>query len=180
MGMRGERKLPKASSERFIEPEIIGGEEWLKKYLKENFNFGKRLNLYDLANKMGIVVEESTMQEGVAGNLQNKDGKWIIGLNKNHSDSRKRFTLAHELGHYVLHRRRQGDFSDSVFFRSFDMDNIEYAANEFASEILMPESEVRKLITDKNIKNISILANEFGVSVAAMRYRLVHLGYQLK
>ncbi len=54
---------------------------------------------------------------------------------------RKRFTLAHELGHYFLHKDKiDGIHQDTVLFRDSNEDKlgIEYAANDFASELLLP------------------------------------------
>ena len=56
---------------------------------------------------------------------------------------------------------------------------MEYKANEFASELLMPEKLVRHCIND-GLRNIGELAERFGVSAAAMKYRILSLGYKLK
>ena len=60
------------------------------------------------------------------------------------------------------------------------MDSIEYHANEFAARLLMPEKTVRNLIEEERIKNIGVLAEQFGVSSAAMKYRVLSLGYKMK
>ena len=60
------------------------------------------------------------------------------------------------------------------------MDSIEYHANEFAARLLMPENTVRNLIEEERIKNIGVLAEQFGVSSAAMKYRVLSLGYKMK
>ena len=59
------------------------------------------------------------------------------------------------------------------------MDSIEYSANEFAARLLMPEDVVRKLISN-GVKNIGVLASKFGVSSAAMKHRVLSLGYKMK
>ena len=44
----------------------------------------------------------------------------------------------------------------------------------------MPENTVRNLIEEERIKNIGVLAEQFGVSSAAMKYRVLSLGYKMK
>ena len=88
--------------------------------------------------------------------------------------------MAHELGHYILHKGKNIEFVDSTFFRSDDMNSIEFIANEFASRLLMPENKIRKLIDEDKIKNIGDLASKFEVSSAAMKYRVLSLGYKIK
>ena len=61
-----------------------------------------------------------------------------------------------------------------MLFRS-----MEYKANEFAGELLMPENNLREYIKN-GTRNIGELANIFGVSAAAMKYRIISLGYTLK
>lgn len=98
---------------------------------------------------------------------------------------RRRFTIAHELGHHVLgHLReaiasggnaelpRDGNVTYSLAF----YDQKEVDANKFAAELLMPESAVAYFV-DKTTKNLSELARTFNVSDTAMSYRLSNLGY---
>ena len=80
----------------------------------------------------------------------------------------------------MLHKEKHSEFVDTTFFRSSEMDSMEYHANEFASRLLMPEEIVRKLIDEDKIKNIAELALKFEVSSAAMKYRVISLGYKVK
>ena len=59
------------------------------------------------------------------------------------------------------------------------MNNFEYAANEFAAKLLMPEDKVREVVRG-GTNNIKDLAESFGVSVAAMLYRVKQLGFRTK
>ena len=59
-------------------------------------------------------------------------------------------------------------------------DNLEYTANRFASELLMPEEQVRQLIDKENIRSVAVLATRFGVSSSAMLYRVKELKYKTK
>lgn len=116
----------------------------------------------------------------------NENGVSIV-INENHPETRQRFTLAHELGHYFLHMNKS--LSESVFVdkaslyrrdSSSSSGEIkqEIEANRFAAELLMPEGEVFKAIgTRFDFDNIKSLADKFGVSEQAMSIRLTALGY---
>jgi len=96
-------------------------------------------------------------------------------LNSNQSKTTQAFTLAHELGHFVLHKD-DNNFRIDLQDYSIDGDpkNQETEANYFAGSLLMPKE---KLITAfKFAKNILEVADSFGVSVPAVEARLKWLG----
>lgn len=93
--------------------------------------------------------------------------------------TRRRFTLAHELGHYLLgHTGEHGRlFRDNERnFSGFQNDIQEMEANQFAAEFLMPAASIENLIKYTN-QTIESLAQIFAVSESAMTYRLKNLGY---
>jgi Zn-dependent peptidase ImmA (M78 family) len=123
----------------------------------------------------------------MSGMIYRKDeGGAIIGVNSMHPTTRRRFTIAHELGHLMLH----GDelhidegfpfaFRDEI--SSLAVDPAEIEANQFAAELLMPEAwiaaEVRVQHLDIESEDfIEALARKFGVSVQSMTHRLSSLG----
>jgi Zn-dependent peptidase ImmA (M78 family) len=128
-----------------------------------------------LARSIGIKVEFLPLADGVSGFLHRRSGDWIIGVNSLHHKNRQRFTIAHELGHYFLHRD-QGDFEDRALFRKdLQVNHLEYEANSFASKILMPEDDFKKaLVVDR--ATVDAIAEKFEVSVAAAQYRAEGLG----
>lgn len=90
---------------------------------------------------------------------------------------RQAFTVAHELGHYVLHKRKK----DDIFFRSqmytFNGDQEKYEekeANWFAASLLMPRELIKKVW--KKERDIDLTAANFGVSKPAAYWRLKNLG----
>jgi len=98
--------------------------------------------------------------------------KWKIAYNsKLNSKGRIRFTEAHELGHYVLHRQQQEKFlcsKDDMLERPNE-ENIEYQADLFASYLLMPLDDFRSQLKGSKI-NLDILshcADRYGVSLTA-------------
>ena len=140
-----------------------------------------------IADEQGVTVVQQDLEDSVSGMLVIKDGRGIIGVNQNHHPNRRRFTMGHELGHYLLHGKKAKVFVDAspVVFRdqasSDGMQSQEIAANSFAAELLMPEDAVRKYVEDKLVDvyddaTIRRLAARFGVSVQAITIRLIRLG----
>jgi hypothetical protein len=94
---------------------------------------------------------------------------------------RRRFSIAHEVGHYLLH---VGDISDGVFCRAADLrpdpespERLrEREANRFAAELLMPEQLVAREVGRHGPDPVA-LAPLFAVSDLAMGFRLVNLGH---
>ena len=119
--------------------------------------------------------------------------KWSIVVNVDHAEVRQRFTIAHELGHLLMHRyttphadgRFVVRFRDAKSATGSDREEIE--ANQFAAELLMPESLVLKDAThfgldlggDSDARSdaaaLARLARRFRVSVQAMSLRVANL-----
>jgi len=118
---------------------------------------------------------------GCAGALvRNPDdaAEWGIFYDGSARHERRRFTIAHELGHFVLHRDRQTDFNcdkTSVFSGSETMAAIEREANVFASNLLMPGDVFGKCIDGVHIDLhlLSGLAKQFEVSFEALCIRFI-------
>ncbi len=132
-----------------------------------------------LANRMGIEVRATKFKsDWISGGIHNEKGKAVIYIKANELPTRQRFTVAHELGHYVLHMKEleKGLLEKVDMFRSTETSQREVEANEFAAALLMPEPAVRKFWNLYG--SIEILADMFCVSLSAMSYRLYKLGLQ--
>ena len=92
-----------------------------------------------------------------------------IGVNKNHPKTRQRFTIAHELGHFLL-GHGSGMYNDGVVQNR----NKERNANHFAAELLMPLDKINAMIEYGFSKEL--MAESFGVSIDAISLRLKSLG----
>ncbi|WP_198040729.1 ImmA/IrrE family metallo-endopeptidase [Phaeobacter inhibens] len=103
--------------------------------------------------------------------------KYEIGVNSKHSLTRQRFSMAHEFAHFQLHRKNLKELEEGerILHRSDERNLIEWQANSFAAEILMPEDQFREEI-ERTRGNISEIAERFGVSELALRYRAKNLG----
>lgn len=108
--------------------------------------------------------------EGMLFPNENKTA-WKLLYNKNvTSEGRIRFTQAHELGHYILHRTMQDEFrcTEEDMRNWSDDGNIEGQADLFASYLLMPLDDYRKqLDTDVDFDQLGICATRYGVSLTA-------------
>jgi len=179
MGLRGQRQT---ITNKIQEPElIVGVSDIIKKAQKQGWYSGNSLNIENVVKSFkDITVRKEQMQSNVSGYFKNENGKWIIGINQTHHPNRQKFTMAHELGHFILHKAKDVNIVDTTFFRNDETDSVEYLANEFASKLLMPEDKVKDLIDNQGIKNIGELAEQFGVSASAMKYRVLSLGYKMR
>lgn len=149
----------------------------------------------EIAKKAGINVFPFDLGPDVSGVLHITNGVANIGYNPSESKVRQRYTLAHELGHFILHVK---DGKDKVFvdnenyfqlkmFRSAkpklsstDYKN-EQEANAFAAALLMPQEILKKELQDysgfdfSDSSMITDLAKKFEVSTQAMSYRIINL-----
>jgi hypothetical protein len=127
-----------------------------------------------IAADLGISVLVSDLPLSVSGKLSRipESDKWEIRVNRHEPKVRQRFTIAHEIAHFVLHRHTFGDeLVDDTFYRSGLPETREFEANKLAAEILMPWPLIRKLMNEGN-KLPADLAQRLAVSEAAIHIRL--------
>jgi len=143
-----------------------------------------------IAARLGVPVVVETLDRNISGLLFRQGESKAIGVNAAHPMVRQRFTVAHELGHLVLHPGKElildhvrVNLRDDV--SSLGTDREEREANAFAAELLMPraavESEVRRVLDrggTADSRFIADLAQLFDVSEQAMEFRLVNLGFR--
>lgn len=104
--------------------------------------------------------------------------KWAIHVNKWENALRQKFTIAHELAHFILHKNilQSGSHYDSILFRDDNTSSIERQASSFASELLMPSDKFGEYINE-GCNTIEKLADKFELSTSAVRYRAYKLNY---
>ncbi|HFU0230408.1 TPA: ImmA/IrrE family metallo-endopeptidase [Vibrio parahaemolyticus] len=134
-----------------------------------------------IGRKLGVQIFDASLPNSVSGALIKAPGRdpYII-LEETDSPTRKRFSCAHELGHYIS-RLKSNDDSDTYEFVDFrdgrsssGEDPEEVFANSFAANLLMPVDEFKKECCENN--NIFHIASYFGVSPEAVKYRMKALG----
>jgi Zn-dependent peptidase ImmA (M78 family) len=144
----------------------------------------------ELALSLGAEIRRKAFDDDTSGMLIREENRVIIAVNSTHVEQRQRFTIAHEIGHWVLHRGRPlvVDATVKVNLRAknsgFASQREETEANQFAAALLMPVDSVQaiyeKLSNGKALSDlVSTLSNRFRVSSVAMQYRLTNLGLVL-
>jgi IrrE N-terminal-like domain len=98
--------------------------------------------------------------------------RWLLLYNSAiRSPGRVRFTQAHELGHYILHRQKRDAFNctqENMLDWSVSGESMESEADEFASYLLMPLSDYRNQVADEvDFDLMGHCANRYGVSLTA-------------
>lgn len=155
---------------------------------------GIPVDVVRVADCLGLTIIEQPLEDEYSGFLAVKEK--VVVVNNAHPPTRRRFTIAHEIGHYQLHRRKKADtpvFIDrTVFCRGAPSSAdavaeraLEREANHYAAELLMPAAWLAEYL-DKHPLHSSLysrevkeIAGEFDVSKQAMDFRLRDLGFVL-
>lgn len=173
-----------------------------KRPLAEAIRISTLLNLVQGTERFPVPIEEVALEysrqcspdapidqikgedlEGFEGMLKaNKAGtKWLILYNTLiKSLGRQRFTIAHEFGHYLLHRQLQSAFTcgeDTIETGQESLRDIEQEADQFASALLMPLDDFRKQLGGQSIsfELLDTLRQRYGVSMTAAALKWIDL-----
>jgi hypothetical protein len=138
------------------------------------------VDLDAIARDLGLAVRRAPLGRQVAGQIMRdpmRGGRsgFSIFINSDEHPNRQRFTLAHEIAHFVLHRDLIEDgIVDDTMYRSEMSNAYEAQANKMAADIIMPVRLVKRLWPSQ--PSPEAMAKAFGVSTAAMKIRLDGLG----
>lgn len=149
--------------------------EIVKKYMQDI-----PVKLGALASDLGLEVFKSPLKPGISGLIEPSESAlsgYRIKINRHESVERQRFTLAHEIAHFLLHRELiRGGVVDNTMYRSNLSSRHEIEANKLASMIIMPDRAVealkRELADVSTEERISRMATALRVSEPAMRIKL--------
>lgn len=162
--------------------------------IKEKYIHKIPVDVIALAEELGISVYCVPMEnEGLSGYISKDADGYYICVNKNHAATRQQFTIAHEIGHFILHRDaldsgkllptmyKIGDGITPALARA-DYNSpvyraMETEANKFAAELLMPKDEFIKKANE--CEDLIELAQAFKVSVGAASIRANNLGIEI-
>jgi Zn-dependent peptidase ImmA (M78 family)/transcriptional regulator with XRE-family HTH domain len=150
----------------FLSPKDNGGAEGVAQRLRQEWGitFGPVPNLTELVENAGCVIVDfpfpSAKLDGLC--VQAPEKPPIIFLNKDFPKSRRRLSLAHELGHLVMHKNPS--------------ESVEVEAWEFAAEFLMPAAEIREQLSGITLDKLGELKSQWGVSMQSILYRAKKLG----
>lgn len=122
-------------------------------------------NLVEVLERAGCLILDCDMDDsGLSGVSYNLPGlPPLIFINKNQPIDRYRFTLAHELGHIIMHKTPNPD--------------MESEADCFASEFLMPAQDVAPYLRDMSIEKAAALKPYWRQSMASLIFRAKTLGF---
>lgn len=158
--------------------------------IRENGISSPSIPVETIAKKKGLNVIAYNLGAEISGVLVVSAGMGTIGFNPGDHKGRQRFTIAHELGHFILHTNSSDElFIDKEYLVKYRKDKPytngelrqELEANAFAAALLMPkvfiaeELEKSEYADLAEVKLIEKLAKVFNVSVPAMTYRLTNL-----
>lgn len=136
------------------------------------------INLAKVFDKLSIKYGEDDFDgaQSYYGVLIRRNGAHII-VNSNIYESKKRFTAAHELGHFWIKDHTESMYRcDAQELEKFRSDvSVEREANEFASEFLLPEDEVRKKLRTKkaSLEMARQLSERYQTSLTAAAFKMV-------
>jgi len=159
------------------------------RYKVEPDNILKELGIYEpenidldlIAFSLDAEVKYSSLDD-CEGNIIGTDTKAIISINQNARFERQRFSLGHELGHWINDRQKNLSYrcsANDMNQRSLKKDdfkqNKEVRANHFSADLLMPNYIYQKYLIDKSItfNTVKYLAEKFRVSLTSTAIRLV-------
>lgn len=142
-----------------------------------------------LARSCGARIVRVSGDDGdIDGFLYQKGDEVVIGINRDQALVRQRFTIAHEVGHLLLHEHGQIHVDRGFRVRlrngasSEGTNRDEMEANRFAAELLMPLDFLMADLEEREFdladdRQIQALAKRYGVSTQALAIRLNGLGY---
>lgn len=146
------------------------------------------VDVEQLATKvLGATVKRASFDGKLSGLVhRGRDGRAVIAVNADHASVRQRFTIAHEVGHLLLHAQEDLHVDEGIWLRNersgSATDEREIEANQFAAELLMPTELIREAVGGRNLDlandedpTLDDLAKKFQVSRQALSIRLSRL-----
>jgi Zn-dependent peptidase ImmA (M78 family) len=160
-------------------------EETVEQLLKKSRITKPPVPVERIAKAHGLDIRLAPYEGDLSGALVRTEREAFIGVNSSHHPNRQRFTIAHELAHYFLHRGLRLHIDKKIWVNWRDDDSSkavqweEIQANQFAAELLMPTRFLMRDI-DKirrfDAQTVQFLARRYRVSPQAMEIRLTNLG----
>ena len=138
------------------------------------------IDIRDLVYAKDIIYREAPLEHYDGRIVYGKRGKALITVNSKLTyEPRKRFTIAHELGHFILgHNRKEVAHDNQASMDYYKSGSLEAEANQFASELLMPTSLFLECIKGEPFSPqlMHELADEFKTSVTSIVYKYLEYG----
>jgi Zn-dependent peptidase ImmA (M78 family) len=145
------------------------------------FGLDSRDRLTEIAGEFGIDVlyRPAESYDGALLRIRDAQRGCIVINSRIREESRKRFTLAHELGHFVLPGQQEVSApckQQRIENWDADLYRPELEANRFAAEILMPRGLMAEFVqSEPSLESIRSIAQLCGTSLTASAVRLITL-----
>jgi Zn-dependent peptidase ImmA (M78 family) len=146
-----------------------------EKFPNINWSFVEKNSIVpvgEICEKLGLNVEFADLRPGLAGYLD-RDSKTIY-VNQSYSSTRNLFTVAHEIGHYILHNGLNNRYDQYHNYTDEEL-IMEWEANDFAGKLLMSRTTFINFFKQLG-GDLKKIAYEFGVSQRAAEVRAYNLG----
>lgn len=135
----------------------------------------------EIAEKMGIKISYAPSEEYSGMLLRKKDNQALMGINSNEPKTRMRFTIAHEIAHYLFDTKNAVSIDYRNSIQTVNKSLEEKRADIFAANILMPRKwlqlDFEKIAKERFTQEHLIdLAKKYKVSTEAMKFRLMNIG----
>lgn len=134
-----------------------------------------------IAERLGLDVVSITLPSDISGLIRKvspDEDAYQIQVNNTDVPVRQRFTVAHEIAHFLLHRDQIGTdgITDTILYRSKLSDRTEAEANKLAAAMLLPWDKVNawhseRYATPPSRENLDDIARAFRVSGLAVGFR---------
>lgn len=146
----------------------------LNAFVDEN-SFNLPIKISKIAEMLDLTLKEGIFKDPDVVGAYDKASKTIY-VSASDSYSRKAFTIAHEMGHFILHedKKQETFFRKDIILSDKEQRTVEQEANYFAANLLMPRGTLTRYF--RLVRDAKHLADIFGVSHSAMLLRLKNLG----
>ena len=169
-----------------IRPEVVKRIEFLTNYLHEEYSTKYTINLEAIVEDEGIILHYDDYENAFDGMFLIDSGKHHIHLNTARGNYKKsgrgRFSLAHELGHYLIDEHHEDIRTGKLkphpsFLKNTQIDVYENEADYFAANILMPKDKFYNACGGRsfNWNLIQDLSNKFETSRLATLIRFINV-----
>ncbi len=172
-----------------LNPDFTKAEKSALQILEDNFIVSPPVPVEELIEFAGLGIVRSDFDDGEISGVINLEKKYLY-INAKDSPERQRFTIAHELGHWILHRKEMESNKEmAVLYRrsigTKENDVFEQEANFFAANLLVPEKMFLKVYQEEQNKTVqqggfivsdAVIAKIFEVSRSVIGYRRQSLG----
>lgn len=153
------------------DPHIAKGRSEAEKVLRENFMDSPPIIIHELVKNYGLTVFKAAFDDKKIAGYIDFDKQWIV-VNKEDAAERQNFSIAHELGHWIMHPNEvKVDQNDIriVYRRPMggETEPLEIEANAFAAYLLVPEEMLKQHQEKSDLE----LAQLFNVSQLLIGFR---------